>query len=167
MRLISTVLLCLLIIGGTWIYTRIDSNFKRDAVEVLYADASGITSVTIERSFECFGDPDFKEPAIRVRFQGQDAFTDGSKVLAPETPIEFELEGVEVLGNVITVSANVISPDSFGDAPAGLRAMLVKVHYDKKLIAEEMFYADGTGISIDGEVTFQIPQTEDDHGHVH
>ena len=167
MRLIATVLLCLLIIGGTWIYTSIDNAFKREAAQVLYPEASGETRVSIERTFECYGDATFEEPAIQVHFQGEDVFVDQSEVLSSSTPIEFELQRVEVLENSFSVSANVVSPDSFGDSETALRAMLVKVHHNEKLIAEKMFHADGAAISIVGEVGFSIPQPASQNGHDH
>jgi len=165
MRLISTMLLCLLIVGGTWIYLDIDKSFKREAVEKLYAQATGKTTVSIQRTFECFGDAAYQEPAIRVKFAGEDVFQDPSDVLSPATPIEFELKGVEVLENTLTVSANATSPDAFGDVAPALRAMVVRVFHDDHLVAEKMFHADANAISLDGDVTFNIPESHDEHTH--
>ena len=166
MRLISTVLLCLFILGGTWIYTGIDNAFKREAAKVLYPQASGKTIVSIDRTFDCFGDATFEEPAMVVKFGDKEVFVDKSDVLESSTPIEFELEDVEVLANSFTVSANVVSPDSFGDSQTALRAMLVKVHHNEKLVTEEIFHVDGSAISISSEVSFSIPQpTQDGHDH--
>ncbi len=168
MRLISTLLLCLLIVGGTWTYLNIDKEFKREAAEVLYDKASGITLVSIDRTFECFGNPDFEEPAIRVRFGGEDVFLDQSESIKPEKSVEFELEGVEELENTLTVFANATSPESFGDDAPPLRAMVVRVHYDDRLIAEQFFHAEASEISLGGDVNFSIPSTkEEDHDHVH
>lgn len=167
MRLLSTVILCLLIVGGTWIYLDIDKQFKQEAAEVLYAKATGTTLVSIERTFECFGNPDFREPAIRVQFGGEDVFLNESESIAADETVEFELLDVEELENTLTVFANATSPDSFGDDAPPLRAMLVRVHYEDQVIAEKVFHADESAISLGGDVNFQIPASEKDHDHVH
>ena len=166
MRLLSTVLLCVFLVGGTWIYLNVDKQIKKEAAEVLYAKASGITMVSIERTFQCYGDKDFDEPAIKVRFGGEDVYLNESDSVAANEPIEFELEGVEELENTITVTANATDPDSFGDDAVPLRAMVVRISYSDKLVAEEFFHADGSAISLNGDVTFRIPEEEkDDHAH--
>lgn len=167
MRLISTVLLCLLIVGGTWIYLGIDNSFKREAAEKLYDKAAGKTTVSIERTFECYGNADFNEAAIQVKFAGEDVFVDESNVLSPSTPIEFELKDVEVLENTITVSANATSPDSFGDSVPPLRAMVVKVMHDRRLVAEQMFHIDSNAFSVGGDVNFTVPELNKKQGHAH
>lgn len=160
MRLLLTAILGLLILGGTWAYIRLDNSIKREASQVLYAKAEGKTTVQIDRTFECFGDPDFDEPAISVMFGGNNVFASESESIPPDQPIEFELAEVEQEGNTLTVFANAESPDSFGDDGPPLRAMLVRVFYDDELLAEEMFHADGSSISLGGDISFEVPGAE-------
>ena len=166
MRLLSTIVLCVFLVGGTWIYLNIDKQIKIEAAEVLYAKASGKTIVTVDRTFECFGDEQFHEPAIQVKFGSEVVYSNESASIPPGERIEFELKDVEELENSINVTANATDPNSFGDDSPPLRAMVVKVAYNEKLIAEEVFYADGSSIAISGDVKFQIPKEEDD-GHNH
>jgi len=166
MRLISTLLICLFLVGGTWIYLGIDSRIKKEAAEVLYAKASGKTTVSIERTFACFGDEEFGEPAIVVKFGGQKVYVNAAGTIKPTEQVEFELSDVEELENTITVTANATDPDSFGDDVPPLRAMIVRVNYSDKLVAEQIFHADASAISLSGDVTFQIPEEEED-GHTH
>jgi len=167
MRLISTLLLCLLIVGGTWTYIQFDNGIKRAAQEVLYAKAEGKTTVSIDRTFECFGSKDFHEPAIKVTFGGKDVFVDEADSILPTESVEFELEGVEELENTLTIFANATSPDSFGDDALPLRAMVVKVKYDDDVIAEKMFHADSEALSLGGDITFSIPAADSHDGHAH
>lgn len=167
MRLISTVLLCLLIVGGAWAYIRYDNSIKRAAKEVLYAKAEGKTTITIDRTFQCFGSKDFHEPAIKATFGGMDVFVNESDSIPPSEAVEFELEGVEELQNTLTVFANATSPDSFGDDAPPLRAMVVKVKYDDDVIAEKVFHAGSEAISLGGDVTFAIPSDKSHEGHAH
>ena len=167
MHLISTVLLCLLIIGGTWAYVRYDNGIKRAANEVLYAKAQGKTTVSIDRTFECFGNKKFKEPAIKATFGGKDVFVNDSDSIPPARPVEFELEDVEELQNTLTIYANATSPDSFGDVAPPLRAMIVRVKYDDDVIAEKVFHADSEAIDLGGDITFAIPADESHDGHAH
>lgn len=165
MRLIFTFILCLLIVGGTWIYIQLDNNIKREAQEVLYAKAEGKTTVSIDRTFECFGNSDFKEPAIKVTFGGEDVLVNEADSIPPTAPIKFELENVEQLENTLTVFANATSPDSFGDDAPPLRAMVVKVMYDEDVIAEKVFHADSEAISLGGDITFAIPADDSHDGY--
>ncbi|QEG21248.1 hypothetical protein [Mariniblastus fucicola] len=167
MRLVLTVVLCLLIIGGTWTYISIDSGIKKAASEVLYTQASGKTIVSIDRTFECFGNADFEEPAIKVTFGGEDVFLDQSESIPPEQSVQFELENVEQLDNTLTVFANAVSPDSFGDDAPPLRAMLVQISYDDQVVAEKMFHADSLAVSLGGDVSFSIPASDSHEGHGH
>ena len=167
MRLISTIILCLVILGGTWAYIQFDESVKREANEVLYAIAEGKTTVSIDRTFECFGSKAFNEPAIKVNFGGEDIFVDEADSILPAQPIEFELADVEELQNTLTVYANATSPDSFGDDAPPLRAMVVKIKYDDNVIAEKMFHADSEAISLGGDITFAIPAKDSHDGHAH
>ena len=167
MRLISTIILCLVILGGTWAYIQFDESVKREANEVLYANAEGKTTVSIDRTFECFGSKAFNEPAIKVTFGGEDIFVDEADSILPAQPIEFELEDVEELQNTLTVYANATSPDSFGDDAPPLRAMVVKIKYDDDVIAEKMFHADSEAIFLGGDITFAIPAKDSHDGHAH
>lgn len=167
MRLISTILLCLLIVGGTWTYIQFDKGIKREAQDVLYAKAEGKTTVSIDRTFECFGSKDFHEPAIKVTFGGKDIFVNEADSILPAEPIEFELHDVEQLENTLTVFANATSPDSFGDDAPPLRAMMVKVMYDDDVVAEKVFHADSEAISLGGDISFAIPTDDPHDGHVH
>ena len=166
MRLLLTAILGLLILGGTGAYIRLDNSIKREASEVLYARAEGKTTVQIDRTFECFGDPDFDEPAISVMFGGQEVFVNESESIPPEQLIEFELAEVEQESNTLTVFANAESPDSFGDEGPSLRAMLVRVFYDSDLIAERMFHADDSSPSLGGDISFETPVTPSE-SHTH
>lgn len=165
MRLVSTLILCLLIVGGTWTYVQVDNGIKQTANEVHYAKAGGKTIVSIDRTFECFGSKDFQEPAIKVTFGGEDVFLNEADSILPSEPVEFELEGVEQLENTVTIFANATSPDSFGDDAPPLRAMLVTIRYDDNVVAEKLFHADENAISLGGDVTFAIAADDSDHGH--
>ena len=167
MRLISTIILCLVILGGTWAYIQFDESVKREANEVLYAIAEGKTTVSIDRTFECFGSKAFNEPAIKVTFGGEDIFVDEADSILPAQPIEFELADVEELQNTLTVYANATSPDSFGDDAPPLRAMVVKIKYDDDVIAEKMFHADSEAIFLGGDITFATPAKDSHDGHAH
>ena len=167
MRLISTIILCLVIVGGTWAYIQFDEAVKREADEVHYAKAEGKTTVSIDRTFECFGSKDFNEPAIKVTFGGDDVFVNEADSIPPAESIEFELENVEQLGNTLTIFANATSPDSFGGDAPPLRAMVVKVKYDDDVVAEKVFHADSEAISLGGDITFTIPSDDSHDGHAH
>jgi hypothetical protein len=167
MRLVSTIILCLLIIGGTWAYIDFDNGIKFAASDIEYGEATGTTTIQIERTFECFGNADFEEPAIKVTFGGNDVFLNESESILPEERIEFELANVENEKNAVTVYANATSPDSFGDDGPALRAMVVRVRYDDDVIAEKVFHANGSEPSLGGDVSFEIPvpDAKDDHDH--
>jgi hypothetical protein len=165
MRLVSTILLCLLLVGGTWIYLNIDSQIKIEAAEVHYKKASGKAIVSITRTFECFGDEQFHEPAIHATFGSEVVYSNESTLIPASEPVEFELEGVEELENSINVTANATDPNSFGDDAPPLRAMVVKVTYNDKPVAEEIFYGDANAIAISGDVAFKIPREDDGHDH--
>jgi hypothetical protein len=167
MRLLSTIILCILIVGGTWTYLEFDEGIKREAAKVLYAKATGTTTVEIERTFECFGDSLFGEPALKVTFGGKDVLVNSSKVIPTSEPIQFELNDVEESQNSLTVYANATSPDSFGEDAPRLRAMLVRIMYDNRLVASKVFHADSNAISLGGDVAFEIPATDKTEDHQH
>ena len=167
MRLLATFVLCLVIVGGTWSYIQFDNSIKQAANKVLYAQAEGKTTVTIDRTFECFGSKDFDEPAIKATFGGKDVFLNEADSIAPAEPVEFELEDVEQLENTLTIFANATSPDSFGDDAPPLRAMVVTIKYDDDIVAEKIFHAGSEAISLGGDVTFAIPTDDTHDGHAH
>lgn len=167
MRLLSTIVLCILIVGGTWAYVEIDNGIKRDASSVNYAKAEGVTKVVIVRTFECFDNSSFGEPALKVTLGGEDVLVNKSETISPDELIEFELDNVEQLENSLTVYANATSPDSFGGDAPPLRAMLVTVTYDNNIVAEKIFHADANAISLGGDVVFSVPASDAHEGHSH
>ena len=167
MRLLFTIILCTLIIGGTWAYIDFDNGIRFAASEVNYGKAEGKTTIEVDRTFECFGNAEFEEPAIKVSFGGKVVFLNDADSVAADEPIAFELLDVENELNTLTVFANPISPDSFGDDGPALRAMLARVKYDGVVIAEKLFHADGSASSLGGDITFEIPasKSHDEHDH--
>ncbi len=165
MRLLFTIILCVLIIGGTWAYVDFDNGIRYASSDIDYGEAEGKTIVQIDRTFECFGDADFEEPAIKVSFGGKNVFLNEANSIPSDEPIEFELANVENQKNTLTVFANAISPDSFGDDGPALRAMVVRVKYDDDVIAEKVFHADGSAPSLGGDVSFEIPALDSHDSH--
>lgn len=183
MRLLFTVLIVALIGGGTWAYVEFDNRIDRSASNIIFADADGEVTVDIRRTFDCYGDPDFEEDAIRVTYVNEVVFrSNAAKVPASEI-ISFAFAGAAVEQNSLTVFANTISPDAgflddefsddtFSDsenstAKASLIAMQVTVSYGGDVIAEKVFHDDGSGISIGGAVDFVIPEIQIDDRHNH
>lgn len=162
MRVILTAALWFLILGGTWAYVQLDNGIKREASIIDFASASGITKVQIDRTFDCFGDAEFGEPAIKVTFGGKDVFLDESVSVPADKSIEFELDEVEQQRNTLTVYANALSPDSFGDDGPTMRAMVVRILHNDALIAEKIFHADGSEPSLGGDVSFEVVAAKDD-----
>lgn len=167
MRLLFTIILSVLIIGGTWAYIDFDNRIKFDASDIDYGEAEGKTTIHIDRTFECFGDADFEEPAIKVTFGGNEVYLNEADSIPANERIEFELTNVENEKNALTVFANATSPDSFSDDSTALRAMVVRVRYDDDVIAEKVFHASGSEPSLGGDVSFEIPtpDAKDDHDH--
>ena len=89
MRLLSTIILCTLIIGGTWAYIDFDKGIRFAASEVDYGKAERKTMVKIDRTFECFGNADFEQPAITVTFGGKTVFLNESDSVPITEPVEF------------------------------------------------------------------------------
>ena len=162
MRLILTAALWFLILGGTWTYVQMDNGIKREASIIEFASATGITKVQIDRTFDCFGDAEFGEPAIKVTFGGKDVFLDESASVPADKSFEFELDEVEQQRNTLTVYANALSPDSFGEDGPAMRAMVVRVLHDDALIAERIFYDNGSEPSLGGDVSFEVVTGKDD-----
>ena len=168
MRLLATIVLSILLLGGTWLFIEFDSRAKPKPSNVTHADALAKTTIEIVRNFDCAGNADFKEDAIRVTLVEDIAFSSQAEKLAATEPVNFPLKGVKQGKNSITVFGNIAPADDFGDAGPTLNTMLVKVMYDSKEIAREVFASDDDFDStIGGEVSFFIQPVaaDDDHAH--
>ncbi len=168
MRLLATIVLSIIILGGTWLFIDIDSNVRRKPPEVEFASAAAETTIRIVRNFDCQGNADFREDAIKVSFGGNVAYNSQKDLLPAAEPIEFSLEGVEVGRNSFTVFANPAVADDFGDSGPALKAMLVKVLYGGREIAREVFASDDEfDATVGGEVPFFIEGTPEGEGNLH
>jgi hypothetical protein len=162
-----TLLLIVFIVGGTWAFVDFDSRIDRSASETVSKKTDGKVTVEIRRTFDCFGDPEWSEDAIRVSFVDEVVFSSDAKKIPASETITFEFSEAEIEENSLTVYANPISPDDDFSETAALRAMTVELIYAGKLIAKEIFQDDGSGFSVGGVVEFAIPDQDayDDHDH--
>ena len=167
MRLLATIVLTILLLGGTWLFVDFDSRVKPKASNVEYADALAETSIEIVRNFDLAGDADFGEEPLVVTLVSKVPVPNMNETLKADKLIEIPLDGVKEGKNSVTVFANVAPPDDFGDSGTTLNTMLVKVLYDNNEIARGVFASDDDFDStLGGEVSFFI-QASTDKGHAH
>lgn len=167
MRLLATIVLSILLLGGTWLFVDIDNRVKRKPSDVTSADANAKTTIEIVRNFNCSGNADFKEDALKVTFVDAVAYRSSQETLAASEQIRFDLDGVKEGKNSVAVFANIAPSDDFGDSGPTLNTMLVKVLYDEKEISRGVFASDDDfDPTIGGEVSFFVQGSSDD-GHAH
>jgi len=168
MRLLATIVLSIVLLGGTWLFVDIDSKIKRKPPEATFATASAETTIQIVRNFDCEGNADFGDDAIKASFVGKAVYKNEAAIVAADEPISFVLQGVEVGKNSITVFANAAISDDFGDSGPKLKSMLVKVLYDNRELTREVFASDDDfNMTVGGEVSFFIEGSREVHDHAH
>ncbi len=166
MRLFATILIAVLIIGGTWMFVNVESNIKRQASTVVFHEAKAKTSIEILRSFDCKSNVDFDQFALSVKFEGNVIHQNREPKLPASTTVAFDLDEVKEGKNSISVYANVAQERGFGDSAPTLKTMLIKVLYDSKEISREVFVSDDDFSRIGGDVLFFVPFS-DHQGHAH
>jgi hypothetical protein len=167
MRPIYTIILTLLLIGGTYAYIQFAESVRRPPNESFYKTAEGVVSVEIRRSFDCFANPDFEIDAIKVDFKNETIMRIQNDLPATEELVIDSLAGVEEGENEITVFGNSESEDAFlSDEPApSLRALLVRVLYDDNVVAERQFFAESNETWVGGSVGFKVPDSAAEANH--
>jgi len=172
MRSIYTLLIAILLIGGTYAYIQFAESVRRPPSEITFKQAAGITSVEIRRSFDCFANPDFDVDAVKIEFNGQAILSFTEDLPASEELIIESLAGVEEGENEIIVYGNSESADAFlsEETAPTLLALMVRVKFDDDVIAEKQFVSEANESWVGGMVSFKVPKTTEDSnqgGHQH
>ncbi len=157
MRLIFTLAIACMLLGGTYAYTRFVASIEsqHEAYQVSLSDQQFTLELT--RTFTAVPGseggtefPDTGPESIRVLFKGQPILVRESEVPASETLYVESIPEVELGVNELFVFARLNPPEQ-----GGLAAMQVRVHAANRLIAESTFTSRPGSDIVYGTLVFE------------
>ena len=166
MRVFFAILISLLLIGGTFAYTKFAESVRPEPLEIKENFAQQDYHIQIFRTFDSEGDPDFDVASISVLFRGETIFESTEPIPATEVIEIKSLSNVVVEGNEVFVTANVKSNDDDWDSePKMQQAMRIVILEGESIIAENSFWLDPGNDSVAGTVSFKAQSHSEDHDH--
>ena len=161
MRIFLSLLITFCLLYGTSLYTQLADRVRATAVTWEPTYSVGKYSIEIDRTFECVPDDLFDEPALSIRFRGQEIYRSGGSVPTDQLVRVDDVQNVEVNDNDFNVTA-YLAPDL-----KGLAVMRIRVFQDNAKIQEATIADTAELGSISGSVSFFVDETphqfEDEH----
>lgn len=157
MRILLSLLITFCLLYGTFVYTQFADRVRADAVTWQPTYSAGKYSIEIDRSFDCVPDDLFEEPALSVRFRGEEIFRSEGEVPTEQVVRIEDIQDVEVLNNDFNVTAYPAQNVS------GLAAMRIRVFRDNAQIHESTITDTADLGSISGSVSFYVEEAPHEH----
>jgi len=157
MRILLSVLITFILLYGTSVYTQFADRIRADAVTWQPTYSAGKYSIEIDRTFECVPDDLFEEPALTVRFRGEEIFRSDGRIPVDQVIRIDDIQNVEVNHNDLNFTA-YLAPDL-----TGLAAMRIRVFRDNAKVQEATITDTADLGSISGSVSFFVDESPHDH----
>lgn len=157
MRILLSLLITFCLLYGTFVYTRFADHVRADAVTWQPTYSAGKYSIEIDRSFDCVPDDLFEEPALSVRFRGNEIYRSEERVPSAQAVRIEDIQDVEINKNDFNVAA-YLDPEM-----EGLAAMRIRVFRDNATIHESTITDTAELGSVSGTVSFFVEESPHEH----
>ena len=157
MRILLSLLIVFCLLYGTSVYTQFADRVRASAVTWQPTYSAGKYSIEIDRSFDCVPDDLFEEPALSVRFRGNEIYrSDGAIPAAQIVRIE-DIQNVEINHNDFIFTAYLDSDLQ------GLAAMRIRVFRDNAKIHESTIADTADLGSVSGSISVFVEESPHEH----
>jgi len=157
MRILLSLLITFCLLYGTSVYTRFADRVRADAITWQPTYSAGKYSIEIDRTFDCVPDDLFEEPALSIRFRGNEIYRSDGRIPADQVVRVEDIQDVEVNHNDFNFTA-YLDPDL-----QGLVAMRVRVFRDNATIHESTITDLADLGSVSGSVSVFVEEAPHEH----